>query len=133
MGLTPALVRFALCAAVAACRTKDEPPPAPVQEDVATLAFVAGHVIVKMRPGAPASGGALERNGLVKVKRISGNAALYRIEGLDPNAPNARALTIAIVDDLKKDPSVAAAELDYVIGIDLDAPRDGGVAGQPQR
>jgi hypothetical protein len=112
------LLRLAVLVAFVACKAKEEPKPAPPPASEAApapSAFIPGHVIVKPKPGAAVTAELLARHGLVKMKDLSGGATLYRVEGLDGAASDARARTLAIVDALKSDPNVAFAEVDHVL------------------
>jgi hypothetical protein len=109
--------RWAVFLLLAACKLREERPPAPAvsANPVPSGGFIPGHVIVKMKPGASLPPEVLGRSGLVKMKDLSGGAALYRVEALDGAAPDARARTIAVVDDIKKSPGVEYAEVDQVM------------------
>jgi lysozyme family protein len=105
---------------VAACKVKEEPKrappsPSPPPAESSEGAFVPGHVIAKTKAGATLGSDVLARHGLVKMKDLSGGATLYRVEGLDGAAPDARTRTLAIVDALRKDPNVEYAQLDHVL------------------
>ena len=111
---------FVLFVVVAACKGKEEPkrvPASPPQPsgDESEGSFVPGHVIVKAKSGAAVANDVLARYGLVKMKDLSGGATLYRVEGLDGAASDARARTLAIVEVLKKDPNVEYAQVDHVL------------------
>jgi hypothetical protein len=104
-----------LVLAAVACSREPKPEPVHVADAGGQGEFMPGHIVVKTKDGAPLAAPLAQRLSLAKQRDLSGGAILYQIEGLDPGAPDAKKRTTDAVDDVKKDPSVAWAEVDWIM------------------